>query len=175
MEYLEDLRSRFSTSKAQSQFGPITRSTSINSNPLHPKINFKVVSEHGENLFYLPHGLSTDHDGNFWVTDVGSHQVTILPYTFPPTLTYKWSYSGSQTGQGFQDHDEHRRKVGARKRRKALLQTDRRSCGRKRILLRGRRLLQRPRTQVRPQRTCCWSDRFRTRCSKVKKLHHYRL
>ena len=25
--------------------------------------------------FYLPHGLTVDHDDNLWLTDVGSHQV----------------------------------------------------------------------------------------------------
>lgn len=28
-----------------------------------------------KNLFYLPHGLSIDKDGNYWVTDVALHQV----------------------------------------------------------------------------------------------------
>ena len=25
--------------------------------------------------FYLPHGLTVDHEDNLWLTDVGSHQV----------------------------------------------------------------------------------------------------
>lgn len=28
--------------------------------------------------FYLPHGLSIDKDGNYWVTDVALHQVSSL-------------------------------------------------------------------------------------------------
>ena len=27
--------------------------------------------------FYLPHGLSIDKDGNYWVTDVALHQVIL--------------------------------------------------------------------------------------------------
>ena len=26
-------------------------------------------------MFYLPHGLTVDHEDNVWVTDVGAHQV----------------------------------------------------------------------------------------------------
>ncbi|CAD6184222.1 unnamed protein product [Caenorhabditis auriculariae] len=37
--------------------------------------NGKVVKELGENVFYLPHGMTIDREGHFWVTDVGSHQV----------------------------------------------------------------------------------------------------
>lgn len=29
----------------------------------------------GKNRFYMPHGLTVDHDGNIWLTDVGLHQV----------------------------------------------------------------------------------------------------
>uniref|UniRef100_A0A1I7UMZ0 peptidylamidoglycolate lyase n=1 Tax=Caenorhabditis tropicalis TaxID=1561998 RepID=A0A1I7UMZ0_9PELO len=34
-----------------------------------------TVDEFGEGLFYMPHGLTIDHNGDYWVTDVGSHQV----------------------------------------------------------------------------------------------------
>ncbi|GMT30443.1 hypothetical protein PFISCL1PPCAC_21740 [Pristionchus fissidentatus] len=47
----------------------------------------QVLEEHGENLFYLPHGLSIDEEGNIWVTDVGSHQVHKLGPDFKPLLT----------------------------------------------------------------------------------------
>ncbi|XP_041361694.1 peptidyl-glycine alpha-amidating monooxygenase A-like [Gigantopelta aegis] len=33
----------------------------------------------GANLFYLPHGLTFDHAGNLWVTDVALHQVMKIP------------------------------------------------------------------------------------------------
>ncbi|XP_067001360.1 peptidyl-alpha-hydroxyglycine alpha-amidating lyase 1 isoform X2 [Anabrus simplex] len=34
-----------------------------------------VVEEWGRNMFYLPHGLTVDHENNVWVTDVALHQV----------------------------------------------------------------------------------------------------
>ncbi|XP_070268501.1 peptidyl-glycine alpha-amidating monooxygenase isoform X10 [Myotis yumanensis] len=34
-----------------------------------------ILQSSGKNLFYLPHGLSVDKDGNYWVTDVALHQV----------------------------------------------------------------------------------------------------
>ncbi|KAF8368657.1 hypothetical protein PRIPAC_86486 [Pristionchus pacificus] len=43
--------------------------------PSHRNLLLQVLEEHGENLFYLPHGLSIDGEGYIWVTDVGSHQV----------------------------------------------------------------------------------------------------
>lgn len=35
----------------------------------------KLLSTWGENRFNMPHGLTVDHDGNLWLTDVGLHQV----------------------------------------------------------------------------------------------------
>ncbi|MCB1279566.1 peptidyl-alpha-hydroxyglycine alpha-amidating lyase family protein [Prosthecobacter sp.] len=35
----------------------------------------KVLSTWGENRFIMPHGLTVDHEGNLWLTDVGLHQV----------------------------------------------------------------------------------------------------
>ncbi len=29
----------------------------------------------GNEFFYMPHGLTVDHEGSFWVTDVAMHQV----------------------------------------------------------------------------------------------------
>ncbi|XP_034377099.1 peptidyl-glycine alpha-amidating monooxygenase isoform X7 [Arvicanthis niloticus] len=37
--------------------------------------NAEVIQSSGKSLFYLPHGLSIDMDGNYWVTDVALHQV----------------------------------------------------------------------------------------------------
>ena len=34
-----------------------------------------VISGFGSNMFYLPHGLTIDGDGNTYVTDTGLHQV----------------------------------------------------------------------------------------------------
>jgi len=35
----------------------------------------KIKSSFGSGLFYMPHGLKIDQEGNTWVTDVGLHQV----------------------------------------------------------------------------------------------------
>lgn len=35
----------------------------------------KLLSAWGENSFIMPHGLTVDHEGNLWLTDVGLHQV----------------------------------------------------------------------------------------------------
>ncbi|EGT43479.1 hypothetical protein CAEBREN_13531 [Caenorhabditis brenneri] len=35
----------------------------------------KTLEEFGAGLFYMPHGLTIDNNGDYWVTDVGSHQV----------------------------------------------------------------------------------------------------
>ncbi|GFY63671.1 peptidyl-alpha-hydroxyglycine alpha-amidating lyase 1 [Trichonephila inaurata madagascariensis] len=36
--------------------------------------NGKILYSWGANKFYMPHGLTVDHFGNTWVTDVGLHQ-----------------------------------------------------------------------------------------------------
>ena len=35
----------------------------------------KLKSSFGSGIFYMPHGLKVDGNGNIWVTDVGLHQV----------------------------------------------------------------------------------------------------
>ncbi|MBL9131120.1 MAG: hypothetical protein JNG86_07975, partial [Verrucomicrobiaceae bacterium] len=35
----------------------------------------KLLATWGENRFIMPHGLTVDHEGNLWLTDVGLHQV----------------------------------------------------------------------------------------------------
>ncbi|CAD5211293.1 unnamed protein product [Bursaphelenchus xylophilus] len=47
----------------------------------------KIVREHGANQFYMPHGLTIDHDDNIWLTDVGRHQVIKLNKDFQPIFT----------------------------------------------------------------------------------------
>lgn len=37
--------------------------------------NGKVILEWGKNMFYMPHGLTIDQSGNYWITDVAMHQV----------------------------------------------------------------------------------------------------
>jgi len=41
-----------------------------------------IIKVDGANSFYLPHGISFDHEGNIWLTDVGTHQV----YKFSPEM-----------------------------------------------------------------------------------------
>ncbi|XP_054707055.1 peptidyl-glycine alpha-amidating monooxygenase B-like [Uloborus diversus] len=56
--------------------GPIQNDTVI---VVDPKTS-KLIYSWGSNRFYMPHGLTVDHQGNTWVTDVGLHQV----FKFPP-------------------------------------------------------------------------------------------
>ncbi|XP_022106613.1 peptidyl-glycine alpha-amidating monooxygenase-like [Acanthaster planci] len=44
------------------------------------KATGKIKHQWGENLFFMPHGLSIDSEGNMWLTDVALHQV----FKFPP-------------------------------------------------------------------------------------------
>ncbi|XP_061479385.1 peptidyl-glycine alpha-amidating monooxygenase isoform X6 [Rhineura floridana] len=53
------------------ELGPIKESTIL---VLDPNSS-AVLHSTGRNLFYLPHGLSIDNNGNYWVTDVALHQV----------------------------------------------------------------------------------------------------
>ncbi|XP_048359611.1 peptidyl-glycine alpha-amidating monooxygenase isoform X3 [Sphaerodactylus townsendi] len=55
----------------QKGLGPIKESTLLVLDPS----SSAVVHSTGRNLFYLPHGLSIDKNGNYWVTDVALHQV----------------------------------------------------------------------------------------------------
>ncbi|XP_078531573.1 peptidyl-glycine alpha-amidating monooxygenase isoform X4 [Lissotriton helveticus] len=51
--------------------GPIEQSTILVVDPT----TSTVLQSTGKNMFYLPHGLTVDKDGNYWVTDVALHQV----------------------------------------------------------------------------------------------------
>ncbi|XP_076219289.1 peptidyl-glycine alpha-amidating monooxygenase isoform X16 [Aptenodytes patagonicus] len=55
----------------QRGLGPIEQNTILVLNPS----NAKLLRSMGKSLFYLPHGLSIDKNGNYWVTDVALHQV----------------------------------------------------------------------------------------------------
>uniref|UniRef100_A0A8B9FJ41 Peptidylglycine alpha-amidating monooxygenase n=1 Tax=Amazona collaria TaxID=241587 RepID=A0A8B9FJ41_9PSIT len=68
----------------QRGLGPIEQNTIL---VLHPS-NAKLLHSLGKSLFYLPHGLSIDKNGNYWVTDVALHQVFKLgPDKKEPLLT----------------------------------------------------------------------------------------
>ncbi|XP_061732807.1 peptidyl-glycine alpha-amidating monooxygenase isoform X2 [Nerophis ophidion] len=51
--------------------GPIQQSTILVVN----SDNSNILKASGRNMFYLPHGITTDKDNNYWVTDVALHQV----------------------------------------------------------------------------------------------------
>lgn len=51
--------------------GPIEQNTIVILN----KNGDQIISQWGNNMFYLPHGLTVDAAGNYWITDVAMHQV----------------------------------------------------------------------------------------------------
>jgi peptidylamidoglycolate lyase len=69
--------------KLNSSYGAIPNATIAVINP----DNGEVLAEHGDHQFYMPHGITADSQGNFWVTDVGSHQVHKLDKDFKTIFT----------------------------------------------------------------------------------------
>ncbi|XP_067290139.1 peptidyl-glycine alpha-amidating monooxygenase B isoform X2 [Pseudorasbora parva] len=55
----------------QKDLGPIQQPTIMVVDP----VKGRVIRASGRNIFYLPHGITTDKDDNYWVTDVALHQV----------------------------------------------------------------------------------------------------
>ncbi|XP_010885832.2 peptidyl-glycine alpha-amidating monooxygenase B isoform X1 [Esox lucius] len=55
----------------QQLLGPIQQSTILVVGPTKGN----VLKASGRNMFYLPHGITTDEENNYWVTDVALHQV----------------------------------------------------------------------------------------------------
>lgn len=58
------------TNRFDKNKGPVQEKTIV----LLDKLGRKLL-EWGANMFYLPHGLTIDMYGNYWVTDVALHQV----------------------------------------------------------------------------------------------------
>lgn len=64
------------------------------------RFNGSAIKTFGSNLFYMPHGIASDEQGNLWVSDVGRHQVMRLPTSqlqmgpderwFPGNLSRIW-------------------------------------------------------------------------------------
>ncbi|KAI5100013.1 peptidyl-glycine alpha-amidating monooxygenase isoform X3 [Silurus meridionalis] len=54
----------------QKSLGPIQQSTILVVDP----VKGSVLKASGRNMFYMPHGITTDKDNNYWVTDVALHQ-----------------------------------------------------------------------------------------------------
>ncbi|XP_054860056.1 peptidyl-glycine alpha-amidating monooxygenase isoform X2 [Amphiprion ocellaris] len=55
----------------QRSLGPIQQSAILVVEPA----NGNILKASGRNMFYLPHGITTDKENNYWVTDVALHQV----------------------------------------------------------------------------------------------------
>nr|XP_043868756.1 peptidyl-glycine alpha-amidating monooxygenase A isoform X2 [Solea senegalensis] len=55
----------------QRSLGPIQQSTILVVDPAKGNI----LKASGRNMFHMPHGITTDKDNNYWVTDVALHQV----------------------------------------------------------------------------------------------------
>ncbi|XKL59861.1 hypothetical protein PGB90_000877 [Kerria lacca] len=65
--------------------GPIDIDTVLT---LDPKTG-NVLSGWGSGFFYLPHGITIDHEGNTWLTDVAMHQVfKFSPGASRPSMTF---------------------------------------------------------------------------------------
>lgn len=71
MHILFYFRSFDKYNKFNASLGPIKNATIY---VIHPHSG-KVITEFGQGIFYMPHGLTVDNDDNIWVTDVGLHQV----------------------------------------------------------------------------------------------------
>ncbi|KAK6617165.1 hypothetical protein RUM44_005496 [Polyplax serrata] len=61
--------------------GPISEDTIVSLNA----VSGALLTKTGSHLFYMPHGLTVDHENNIWVTDVALHQV----FKFSPLITLK--------------------------------------------------------------------------------------
>lgn len=81
MEYLLDDRTFNETDHYQlTHIGPIDVDTILKLDAA----NGKVLNSWGASLFFFPHGMTIDHHGNIWVTDVALHQV----FKFKPKSRY---------------------------------------------------------------------------------------
>ncbi|XP_038614906.1 peptidyl-glycine alpha-amidating monooxygenase isoform X1 [Tachyglossus aculeatus] len=88
----------------QRGLGPIKEATILVIDPN----SAAVLQSTGKNLFYLPHGLSIDKDGNYWVTDVALHQVFKLasnPQEHPLLILGKSMQPGSDKNHFCQPTD----------------------------------------------------------------------
>uniref|UniRef100_A0A4W5KFD2 peptidylglycine monooxygenase n=1 Tax=Hucho hucho TaxID=62062 RepID=A0A4W5KFD2_9TELE len=65
----------------QQSLGPIQQSTILVVDP----VKGNVLKASGRNMFYLPHGITTDKDNNYWVTDVALHQVRTINHPHWPS------------------------------------------------------------------------------------------
>ncbi|OQV14470.1 Peptidyl-glycine alpha-amidating monooxygenase [Hypsibius exemplaris] len=76
--------------------GPITQSTIL----VVDKATAAVQRQFGENLFYMPHGITVGRDGDLWVTDVALHQVIRLK-NGQPTMILGAQFEPGHDGRHF--------------------------------------------------------------------------
>ncbi|CAD5111618.1 DgyrCDS913 [Dimorphilus gyrociliatus] len=75
--------------------GPISSPTLMVVDP-----SGKILKSFGENEYYMPHGLTIDKDGNYWLTDVARHQVfKINKGEEKPTLTLGTAFVPAKDNQ----------------------------------------------------------------------------
>ncbi|ODN03814.1 Peptidyl-glycine alpha-amidating monooxygenase B [Orchesella cincta] len=68
---------------AQKEKGPIKTDTVLIIDPS----SGKLLHKWGKDLFYMPHDITVDNKGNFWLTDVALHQVfKFSPGSFKPSM-----------------------------------------------------------------------------------------
>lgn len=72
----ETFDSRNKITESERSRGPISMPTVI----IYDPITGGILQKWGENMFYLPHGITVDRDDNVWMTDVGLHQI----FKYPP-------------------------------------------------------------------------------------------
>uniref|UniRef100_A0A3Q2CAI1 Peptidylglycine alpha-amidating monooxygenase n=1 Tax=Cyprinodon variegatus TaxID=28743 RepID=A0A3Q2CAI1_CYPVA len=87
-----------SQARYQQRFlGPIQQSAILVVDPA----NGRILKASGRNMFYLPHGITTDKDNNYWVTDVALHQVScclrLRSFAFSQTYGLFFSFFGQSS------------------------------------------------------------------------------
>lgn len=63
----------------------------------------QVKSSFGANMFYMPHGITIDDEGNTFVTDVGLHQVMRVRLLLSKCLKNQSTFSSSTVSQGLNE------------------------------------------------------------------------
>ena len=117
--------------------------------------NGNLLDHWGSNLFYMPHGLEIDAEGNVWVTDVALHQVfKVFWQRFRPSIAHLSITSLFESVPQRQQSAQPDSRRGLRDwiGREPLLPADRRCRGFIGRVLCSRWLLQQADPQVRPER-----------------------
>lgn len=70
-------------SKNKFNLGPISNATIA----ILDSETGKQIAEHGKDMFYMPHGLTIDSQGNYWLTDIGAHQIFKMDKNFKPLMS----------------------------------------------------------------------------------------